>query len=104
MGVKKAAAILALEGADRSEWRTKRQLRHQWKKLPHDEWVRFCGLMADWFSTDAPDEWDEYVVANKLRKDRNDKAALEALITASGPGKFGRRAKHLARLKALLGE
>jgi len=60
--------------------------------------------MSDWFSTDAPNEWDEYVAANKLRKARSDKAVLEALITASGPGKFGRRAKELVRLKALLGE
>lgn len=104
MGVKKAAAILALEGADKSEWYTKRQLRAQWNKLPHDEWVRFCGLMADWFSTDAPDEWDEYTKANNLRKARNDKTVLEALITASGPGTRGGRAKELARLKALLGE
>jgi len=104
MGVKKAAAILALEGADKSEWYIKRQLRAQWTKLPHDEWVKFCRSMSDWFSTDAPDEWDEYVKANTLRKARNDKAVLEALITASGPGKFGQRVVELERLKKLLGE
>ena len=104
MGVKKAAAILALEGAKKSEWYIKRQLRHQWTKLPHSEWVKFCKSMAGWLSTDAPNEWDEVRKANTLRKARNDKAALEALITASGPGKFGKRLVELQRLKALLGE
>lgn len=104
MGVKKAAAILALEGAEKSEWYIKRQLMAQWKRLPHDEWLKFCKSMSDWFSTDALDEWDEYVAANKLRKARNDKVALERVIADSGPGKFGKRIVELEKLKKIVGE
>lgn len=76
MSKAKAAAILALEPADRAVYDMKRQMRGSWQRLSHDEWVDFCKQMGAWFVKLAPDEWDEYVKANKERKRLSDEAAM----------------------------
>ncbi len=76
MSKAKAAAILALEPAERAVYDMTRQMRGPWQRLSHDEWVDFCGQMGAWFIDSAPDEWDEYVKANKERKRLSDEAAV----------------------------
>ncbi len=76
MSKAKAAAILALEPADRAVYDMKRQMRGSWQRLTHAEWVDFCAQMGVWFKKSAPDEWDEYVKANMERKRLSDEAAL----------------------------
>ena len=80
MSRSKAAKIIALEGADRHVWYNKRNLRLVWKALSHDDWIEFCKKMADWFLSDAPDEWDDAARFNKARKAKSDKAALKRVV------------------------
>lgn len=77
MSREKAAALMALSEVDMAVYKTKRNQRSYWQTLSHDEWVEFCGKMAAWFSVEAADEWDEYVIANNARKAASDKTALE---------------------------
>ncbi|KKL92826.1 hypothetical protein LCGC14_1880820 [marine sediment metagenome] len=77
MSREKAAALMALSDVDAAVYRSKRNQRSYWQRLDHDEWVEFCKKMGDWFSDEAPDEWDNYVIANNARKAASDKAALE---------------------------
>ena len=82
MSREKAAAIAALSNVDFAVYRSQRNQRSYWQKLPHDEWAEFCTKMADWFKKDATDEWDKFVVANNARKAANDEAALLAKVKA----------------------
>ena len=75
MSKAKAAAILALEPADRAVYDMKRQMRGPWQRLSHEDWVDFCGQMAVWFAKSAPTEWDDFVIANNERKRLSDVAA-----------------------------
>ncbi|KKN79582.1 hypothetical protein LCGC14_0337860 [marine sediment metagenome] len=77
MSREKAAALMALSDVDMAVYRSKRNQRPYWQRLSRDEWVEFCEKMAMWFSKEAPDEWDNYVIANNARKAASDKAALE---------------------------
>jgi len=80
----KAAKILALEGADKCIWYTKRNLLGVWRELSHEEWIEFCTKMGDWLHGDAIDEWDKYDKANKERKSKSDAAALERVQIERG--------------------
>jgi len=73
----KAAALMALSDVDMAVYKTKRNQRSYWQSLSHDDWVEFCEKMGTWFSNDAPDEWDNYVIVNNARKAASDAAALE---------------------------
>jgi len=99
MGKEKAAKMIGLTGAARSEFLIQRQLTRDWRSLSHKEWLKFCKNMADWFSTGAPTEFDDYVKANKERKLTSDIAALETIIKETGNGNKGRRPGELERLK-----
>ena len=76
MSREKAAALMALSDVDMAVYRSKRNQRSYWQRLSHDEWVEFCEKMGEWFSNEADDEWDNYVIANNKRKAASDKAAL----------------------------
>ena len=76
MSKKKALSILSMSSADKSVYLSKRNQRSYWQDLSHDEWVEFCKIMGDWFTNDAADEWDDYVVSNNERKAASDLAAL----------------------------
>ncbi len=77
MSKEKAAKLASLSTVDMSVYRSKRNQRSYWQGLPHKDWVAFCKKMADWFTNEAPDEWDNYVIANKARKAKSDEAALQ---------------------------
>ena len=76
MSREKAAALMALSDVDMAVYRSKRNQRPYWQRLSRDEWVEFCKKMGKWFSKEAADEWDNYVIANNARKAASDKAAL----------------------------
>ncbi len=77
MSKEKAAKIASLSDKDFALYKSKRNHRSYWQRLSHKDWVAFCKEMAEWFKKDAPDEWNNYVVANKVRKVESDRIALE---------------------------
>ncbi len=76
MSKEKAIAIMQLNPTEKSVYLSKRNQRAYWQDLTHDEWVKFCKAMADWFKKDAASEWDDYSVSNNERKAASDLAAL----------------------------
>ncbi len=84
MSREKAAALMALSNVDMAVYRSKRNQRSYWQHLTHDEWTKFCQKMGDWFSTQAADEWDNFVIANNARKAASDKAAFERIHFPAG--------------------
>lgn len=76
MSKEKSIAIASLSPVDKAVYLTKRNQRSYWQKLSHKEWETFCGKMAEWFEDVAPDEWDDFIKANKDRKAKSDKEAL----------------------------
>ncbi len=81
MSKEKALDLMQMTIVEKSVYLSKRNQRSYWQNLSHNEWTEFCQSMANWFKKDAPDEWDDYVVANDERK----KASyLEALAAKHG--------------------
>ena len=72
MSREKAASILALSDVDRAVYVSKRNQRSYWQRLSHSEWVDFCAAMGQWLTQEAPNEWDDFVIANKARKAASD--------------------------------
>ncbi len=68
MSREKAAALMSLSVVDMSVYRSKRNQRSYWQRLTHGDWVEFCQKMGEWFTNEAANEWDKYVVANNARK------------------------------------
>ena len=75
----KAARLMAMNDVERALHRSKRNQRSYWQRLDHADWVKFCKEMASWFKSEAPDEWDDFVIRNDERKAASDEAALQAL-------------------------
>ncbi len=82
MSRQKAAKIASLSDVDFAIYRSQRNQRSYWQKLPHDEWAKFCEKMAEWFKNDAVDEWDKFVISNNARKLKSDEEALMKKIKA----------------------
>ena len=99
MSSEKAAGIIGLTGSAKSAFFIKRQLQRDWRSLSHKEWVKFCKEMAKWFTEEAPNEFNDYVKANKERKLNSDIAVLEKIISETGNGNKGRRPGVLEQLK-----
>ncbi len=76
MSKEKVAKLISLSVKDKAIYMSKRNHRSYWQQLSHKEWVAFCKEMGDWFSKDAPDEWDKYVKANNARKAKSDEDAV----------------------------
>jgi hypothetical protein len=77
MSREKAARLAALSEKDMAIYKSKRNQRSYWQRLSHEDWVAFCNAMGEWFLRQAPDEWDNYIIANNKRKAESDKRALE---------------------------
>ena len=79
MSREKAAKLMAQSDVDRAAYTVKRNQRPHWQRLSGDEWKEYCRVMADWFANQAPDEFNNYVLANNARKAESDaKAKQEA--------------------------
>lgn len=76
MSKNKQGIIDSMSHIDFAIYKAQRNQRPTWQKLSHDEWVEFCNKMSEWFSKDAADEWDNYVIANKARKAKSDEEAV----------------------------
>jgi len=84
MSREKAAAIIASSEVESVLYRVKRNLRPHWRRLTHEQWVEFCAGLGEWLQSDAPDEWDERVLANDARKAKSDAEALERVQEERG--------------------
>jgi len=76
----KTAQLMSMSAVDMAAYRSKRNQRSYWQRLPHEEWVEFCEKMGKWFLEIAPNERDNIVKFNKERKAANDAVALEKVI------------------------
>ena len=74
MSKEKAAALLLMSDVEKAVWRSKRNQRSYWQRLPHHEWMEFCTIMSRWFGGDAVDELDNIVEANRVRDAASDAA------------------------------
>lgn len=77
MSKQKAARLMSMSELEAAIYRSRRNQRPYWQHLSHEEWVTFCQRMASWFTKQAPDEWDKYVINNNARKAESDRKALE---------------------------
>ena len=81
MSKEKAAAIAAMSPSAFAVYKSKRNQRSHWQNLDHKEWAAFCKIMGKWFTEEATDEWDKFIIKNAERKAKSD---IEALARKNG--------------------